>query len=65
MGLRVNKKIGLGGGFSLNIGKNGVSVSKKLGNTTITRTQNGDIKGTVGIPGSGISYSETLKKKKK
>lgn len=62
MGLRINKKINLGNGISLNVSKTGVSVSKKIGNTTINVNKNGRIKGTVGIPGTGVSYSKTIKK---
>lgn len=65
MGFRFSKSIGLGNGLNLNLGKNGVSLSKKIGNTTITAKQNGDIKGTIGIPKTGLSYSETIVKGKK
>lgn len=65
MGLKINKKINLGGGVSLNVGKTGVSVSKKVGNTTVNVNKDGRVKGTVSAPGTGVSYSKTLKKGKK
>lgn len=64
MGWNFRKSINLGHGLKLNLGKKGVSLSQKIGNTTITHKQNGDIKGTINIPKTGISYSKTIKKKK-
>ena len=64
MGFRFRKSINILG-FRLNIGKKGVSISKKLGNSTITLKQNGDIQGTVNIPKTGVSYTKTIKNNKK
>lgn len=65
MGLRFHKKIDLGAGVSLNVSKSGVSVSKKVGNATVNVNNKGKVKGTVSVPGTGVSYSKTLKKGKK
>lgn len=60
MGLRLRKRIKIVPGISLNLSKSGVSAS--IGRPGATLNVGGP-KGsrlTVGIPGSGISYSEQL-----
>ncbi|MDO4282750.1 MAG: DUF4236 domain-containing protein [Clostridia bacterium] len=59
MGIYVRKRINLGNGMTLNIGKKGVSVSKKIGNTTIN--SKGNI--TVNL-GNGIIYKDSIRPKK-
>lgn len=61
MGLNYRKRVKIGPGLFLNIGKNGISsVSQKIGNVTFNS------KGTTTINlGGGISYSLPAKKKKK
>lgn len=56
MGFRINKRIRIAKGISLNIGKKGVSVSAKVGNTTI----NSRGRVTTRIA-PGVSYSTNLK----
>lgn len=65
MGLKINKKINLGKGLSLNVGKTGVSLSQKIGNVSVNVNKNGTVKGTVNAPGTGVSYSKVIKKGKK
>ena len=55
MGFRVNKRIKIAKGLSLNVGKKGISVSAKIGNTTI----NSRGRMTTRIA-PGISYSTNL-----
>lgn len=55
MGLRVNKRIRIAKGLSLNVGKKGLSISAKVGNTTINS------RGRVTTRlAPGISYSTKL-----
>ena len=59
MGLRVHKRIKIAKGVHLNVGKKGMSVSAKVGNTTLNS------KGRVTTRlAPGISYSTNLKPKK-
>ena len=63
MGLRFRKRLALFPGFSLNFSKNGLSSlsiggSGATANVPIART--GGVRGTVGIPGSGFSYTAEL-----
>lgn len=59
MGIYIRKRIKIGNGMTLNIGKRGVSISKKVGNTTINS------KGTITVNlGNGITYKESIKHKK-
>lgn len=58
MGLRVNKRIKIAKGMTLNVGKRGMSVSAKVGNTTINS------KGRVTTRISpGVRYTTNLKSK--
>lgn len=59
MGLRFQKRIRLFKGVTLNLSKTGASVS--LGGRGARVNLRGDkVTGTVGIPGTGISYRERL-----
>ena len=59
MGLRFQKRIRLFKGVTLNLSKTGASVS--LGGRGARVNFRGDkVTGTVGIPGTGISYRERL-----
>ena len=57
---RVRKSIRIGPGVKLSIGKKGIT-SLSLGNAgaTVNLSSKG-VKGTVGIPGTGISYTSKL-----
>lgn len=59
MGLRFRKSINLGNGLRINLSKSGLSLSfgrKGLRGTINTK---GRVTGTVGLPGTGISYVKT------
>lgn len=56
---RFRKSISLGNGVRMNIGKNGVSTSMKVGNTTFTTGSRGSYV-TNSIPGTGISFREKI-----
>jgi len=60
MGFRLRKQIKIAKGLKLNISKSGISTSIGGAGHTVNVGKKG-IKGTVGIPGSGLSYSKTLK----
>lgn len=63
MGFNFRKSIQIAPGVKLNIGKKGVnSVSFGQKGAKVTKTKNGDTKVTIGIPGTGISYTKKLKK---
>ena len=58
MGLRFRKRIKILPGVWFNVSKSGVSTS--IGGKGLTvNLKNGKAKTTVGIPGSGLSYSKT------
>jgi hypothetical protein len=58
MALRFRKRIKILPGFWFNISKSGISTS--IGGKGLTvNIKNGKTRTTVGIPGSGLSYSET------
>jgi len=61
MGLRFRKIITLLPGVKLNISKSGVSASVGGKGASVNIGKGGRVKGTVGLPGSGISYSEEMK----
>jgi|GEM_PF-510783 len=65
MGLRFSKRIKIAPGVSLNLGKNGFSVSVGPKGAKVTVGSNGKVTGSVGIPGTGIYYRETLLNNKK
>lgn len=65
MGLRFRKSINLGGGFRINISKSGIGYSWGVKGARITKTAKGNVRGTVGIPGTGIYYSEEISGKRK
>ena len=65
MGIRFRKRLKLFPGLSLNFSKNGLS-SLSIGGPGATLNipiaRSGGARGTVGIPGSGFSYSTELSK---
>jgi hypothetical protein len=63
MGFRFRKSINLGGGFRINLSKNGVGYSWGIPGYRITKTANGKTRTTASIPGTGISYIEEHGKK--
>ena len=58
MGIRYRKSINLGKGFRVNMSKTGPGFSWGGKGYRITRTANGNIRGTAYIPGTGISYQK-------
>lgn len=65
MGIRMRKSINLGGGFRINLSKSGVGYSWGVPGYRITKTATGQTRKTYSIPGTGVSYNETVPKKKK
>lgn len=61
MGLRFNKRIKICKGVSVNLGKKGASLSVGTKGYRKTFSKNGT-RTTVGIPGSGISYTDYQKR---
>ena len=60
MALRFRKRIKIMPGVYLNLGKTGVSTSRGGPGATINLKPGRKPRATVGIPGTGISYSETI-----
>lgn len=58
MGIRYRKSINLGKGFRVNMSKTGPGFSWGGKGYRITKTANGNIRGTAYIPGTGISYQK-------
>ena len=58
MGWRYRKSINLGGGFRVNLSKNGIGYSWGVKGYRMTKTADGRTRQTVSIPGTGISYVE-------
>ncbi len=59
MGWRFRRRLNIGGGFSLNLGKRGISsisAGKRGAHVTIGRH---GVRHTVGLPGTGLSYTVT------
>ena len=61
MGLRYRKSINLGGGFRVNLSKNGIGYSWGVKGYRVTKTADGRTRQTVSIPGTGLSYVEEHK----
>jgi len=58
MGFRFRKSINLGKGFRINMSKSGPGFSWGGKGFRITRTANGNIRGSAYIPGTGIGYQK-------
>lgn len=65
MGFRFRKSINLGGGVKLNFSKSGIGISAGVPGFRVTKRADGKTQTTVGIPGTGISYTTSSKAKKK
>lgn len=59
MGLRIRRSIQLFPGLRLNLGKTGVGISAGVRGLRVGVDSRGRKYGSVGIPGTGISYRET------
>lgn len=64
MGLRFHKTIKMGP-LNINLSKSGVGFSVGTKGARVGRTAKGNIRTTVGIPGTGISYVKETSGKKK
>ncbi len=64
MGLRFHKTIKLGP-ININLSKSGVGFSVGTKGARVGRTAKGNIRTSVGIPGTGISYVKETSGKKK
>ena len=65
MGLRFRRSIGLGRFFRLNLNKGSVGLSGGVRGARVSVNSKGRKTATVGIPGTGLSYSKNIGKKKK
>jgi hypothetical protein len=59
MPLRFQKRLRLGKGLWINLGKSGASLSAGRRGATVNLGRRG-VQGTLGIPGSGLSWRERL-----
>lgn len=64
MGLNFRKSINLGKGFKLNIGKKSVGISGGVKGARVSVNSSGRKTATFSIPGTGLSYTMNLGKKK-
>lgn len=64
MGFRFRKSINLGSGAKLNINKKSISTSIGTRGAHTTFSSNGKRTTSVGIPGSGLSYTKTTSRKR-
>lgn len=64
MGLNFRKSVNLGKGVRLNIGKKGVGVSAGVKGARVSMNSSGRKTATFSIPGTGLSYTMNLGKKK-
>ena len=63
MGMRFRKSIKVAPGVKVNLNKNSVSVTAGVKGAHHTISSNGNRTSSVGIPGTGISYTKTTRKK--
>lgn len=59
MGIRFTKRMKVAPGVRLNVGLGGVSVTAGRRGASVNVGKRG-VRGTAGVPGSGLSYSEKL-----
>ncbi len=64
MGLNFRKSINLGKGVRLNIGKKSVGVSAGVKGARVSMNSSGRKTATFSLPGTGLSYTMNLGKKK-
>ena len=60
MGFRYRKSVNLGKGFRVNMSKSGPGFSWGGKGFRLTRTANGNIRGTLSLPGTGMSYQKNF-----
>jgi hypothetical protein len=61
MGFNFRKSINLGKGFKANVSKSGVGFSWGVKGFRVSRSSKGSTRATVSLPGTGISYTTSLK----
>jgi len=61
VGFRIRKTFTVLPGVRLTVSKSGIGYSVGVRGARLTRTARGHIIGTVGIPGTGVSYQKTLR----
>jgi len=59
MGFRYRKSIRVGKFFRINVSKSGIGYSFGVPGARVTHSANGRVTTTVGIPGTGLSYSQS------
>ncbi len=60
MGFRFRKSISLGKLLKLNISKSGIGVSGGVRGVRLSVAPDGKVRGSVGLPGTGMSYTKVL-----
>ena len=65
MGLRFRKRIKIMPGLSMNLSKGGVGLSTGVKGARVSLGADGKVRGSAGIPGTGIYATETLSGKSK
>jgi hypothetical protein len=60
MGFRIRKSISLGKLLKLNISKSGIGVSGGIKGVRLSVAPDGKVRGSVGLPGTGVSYTKVL-----
>ena len=65
MGFRFNKSIRIGKNFRINLSKSGIGYSYGVKGYRITKTAKGNIRHTISMPGTGISYIKEYNPNKK
>lgn len=65
MGLNFRKSVNLGKGLRLNLSKSGVGASWGIPGFRVSKTATGQTRTTVGIPGTGLSYTNNIGSKSK
>lgn len=60
MGFRFRKSISLGKLLKLNISKSGIGVSGGVRGARLSVSPDGKVRGSVGLPGTGVSYTKVL-----
>lgn len=60
MGFRFRKSISLGKLLKLNVSKSGIGVSGGIRGARLSVSPDGKVRGSVGLPGTGVSYTKVL-----
>ena len=63
MGLRLRKRVKIAPGVYLNVGKSGISASVGPRGATVNMKPGRKTRASIGVPGTGVSYSTTAEDK--